>query len=356
MPTALEIAQTRNAPFSGGLIMALQDRHPLFSSFDFRAISGTSFLSLALVELAKAAKFAGFGEGFEAGKSRYELRQFACKLIGAIVEVDTITEERWNADGEFDIDWFDQETLNTFRSSVLKVEQQMIRGTVLDADGFPGAKELTPFITGNIVNPVTENAAKYDYARSVINAAGTTASTASSVYSFRFGATECQGIIGGAASTGEFLRLRDERLYLKDMPNDRRLEHRGAQMDGYVGLSVSGHNAAREGQEVPTQYSVRRIANLTADSGKGLTDQLMVKLSRSHGVGVGPDLLAMSERSGEQLATSRAPVATHFIMGGGDAAANQANQYPDPPDNWRGVPIVYPSPDVIGDTDAIEAV
>jgi len=83
----------------------------------------------------------------------------------------------------------------------------------------------------------------------------------------------------------------------------------------------------------------------------------MTKVSRMFGTGKSPSLYAMSERSGEQLAASRAPVATHFNMGGGDAAAQQANQYPDPPMTWGrlNTPIVYVSPDVIVDTDVIEA-
>lgn len=355
MPTALEIAQTRQTEFSAGLLMAVQDRHPLFSAFDFRTVAGTSFLSLALKQRPNAASFVGYGEGFSHTPARYELREFSCSLIGGIVKVDTITEDRWNAaDSGVDFEWFDMETEEKFFESVLNVEKQMIIGQSNDADGFPGAKELTPFSGGVIT--MSENGAKYDYERSVLNVAGTTATTASSVYSFVFGPKDCQGIIGNGATTDEFLRMREERFQFMTAPDSNgELEYHVAQMDGYIGLAVAGFNQQLDDQTIPTQFSLRRACNITADSGKTLSDAVMTKLSRMHGVGKMPNLFAMSERSGEQLASSRAPSATYFYMGAGDAATNQANQYPDPPDNWRGIPIVYPGPDVIGDTDAIES-
>lgn len=359
MPTALQIAQVRQTPFSMGLIMAIQDAHPLFSNFDFRTVDGYDFLSLALVERPNAAEFTTYGAGFDHTSAAYELRRFSTSLIGGIVKSELITEERWNQENSaVEWDWFDIESEEKFKASIMGIERQMILGRSASAQGFPGAKELTPFESGNVIT-MAENGAKYNYARSVLNAGGTTADTASSVYSFVFGEKQCQGILGGGATSGEFLRIAEPRIQML-APNSaeptRLSDHKVAQMSGHIGLSVAGFNQQAEGQAIPVQYAIRRIANLTEDSGKKLTDAHMTKLSRMHGTGLRPSLYAMSERSGEQLAASRTPTAVNFLMGvSGDAAANTFNTYPEPPADWRGTPIAYVDPSVIADDDAIEA-
>ena len=358
MPTALQIAQNRQTQFSAGLLMAVERSHPLFSAFDFRTVQGYGFLSLALKRRPDGASFAQYGEGFESSDAVFELREFSCSLIGGIVKSEVITEERWNRENVgAEYEWFDIQTEEKFFQSMLNLEIQMIKGTAYDADGFPGARELTPFAAANRIT-MLENGAKYHFERSVLNVAGTTADTASSVYSFIFGEKECQGIIGGGVESGEFLRIDEPRTQmLAPDPVNFPLKlsnHHVAQMHGHIGLSCAGFNQQSVGQTVPTQFSIRRAANITADAGKTLTDAVMTKLSRMHGTGKRPSLFAMSERSGEQLAASRAPTQI-YNMGSGDASANQANLYPEPPENWRGIPIAYVSPDVIGDTDAIEA-
>lgn len=358
MPTALQIAQVRQTPFSAGLIMAIQDAHPLFSNFDFRTVDGYDFLSLALITRPNAAAFSRYGEGWEHTSSAYELRRFSTSLIGGIVKSEMITEDRWNRENSaIEFEWFDIETEEKFKASIMGIERQMILGRANDAEGFPGAKELTPFQSGNTIS-MTENGAKYNYARSVLNAGGSTADTASSVYSFVFGEKQCQGILGGGANSGEFLRIDEptiEMLAADPVNAPTKLSrHKVAQMSGHVGLSVAGFNQEKEGQAIPVQYALRRIANLTEQTGYKLTDAHMTKLSRMHGTGLRPSLFAMSERGGEQLAASRTPTSQVFNMGSGDAAVMQSNTFPDPPDNWRGIPIVYVDPSVIADDDAIE--
>ncbi len=358
MPTALQIAQVRQTPFSAGLIMAIQDAHPLFSNFDFRTVDGYDFLSLALITRPNAAAFSRYGEGWDHTSAAFELRRFSTSLIGGIVKSELITEERWNRENSAaEWEWFDIETEEKFKASIMDLERQMILGRTYNADGFPGALELTPFESGNVIT-MTENGAKYNYARSVLNAGGSTSDTASSVYSFVFGEKQCQGILGGGASSGEFLRIDEPTIQMlaPDSTQPTKLSrHKVAQMSGHIGLSVAGFNQEAEGQTIPVQYAIRRIANLTEQTGYKLTDAHMTKLSRMHGTGLKPSLYAMSERSGEQLAASRTPTAINFVMGMGDAAANTFNTHPEPPDNWRGTPIVYVDPSVIADDDAIEA-
>lgn len=359
MPTALEIAQGRNVPLSSALFMAVQTRTPLLSRFDARTTAGYNFLSLALISLPSSA-FARYGEGFSASNARFALREFSPSLIGGIIMAEKITMERWDREHPTleGGGWFGIQTEAKFIADMQNLERQLIKGLSNDANGFPGAKEMTPYSTSNAFL-MTASASDYNYQRTVLNVAGSTAGTASSIYSFIFGETEAQLVICGVdGDSGELIRM-GERTLQKIAPDPvnypaKISEHWLAQMDGHMGLSVSGHNNQVAGQTVPTQYSVRRACNVTAQTGYTCTDKVLDKLTRSHGVGKRPNLIAMSERSGEQLAASRTP-AVQFMMGSGDAAAMQSNIYPDPPENWRGIPIVYPGPDVIGNTDAIEA-
>jgi|DEB0MinimDraft_6_1074348.scaffolds.fasta_scaffold04713_1 hypothetical protein len=358
MPTASQIAQGRQTPLTAGLFNAVRDEAPLFSAFDARTTSDTSFLSLAIVSLPSSG-FANLNEGFTSSEGQLELREFSCSLIGGLIKAERISADLWDSKnaGSAGYNWFDLQTMLKMKADILHVEKQMIKGrSGNDSKGFPGAKELTPYSGG--VFTMSETASKYDFKRSVLDVAGTSADTASSVYSFVFGPTESQLILGND-SGGELVRMGEihtQMLAPNSAEATKLSEHRVAQVDGYVGLAVSGFNQQLTDQTVPTQYSVRRAANVTADSGKKCTDEVLDKLARSHGTGRRPSLFAMSHRSGEQLAASRQSTAVNYNMGQtGDAARSVANIYPEPPDNWRGIPIVYPSPDVIGDTDAIES-
>jgi hypothetical protein len=356
MPNALEISQGRQAPLTAGLFQAIQTYVPLFSAFDVRTTADTKVLSLALISLPSAG-FADINEGFEASDGHLELREFSCSMIGGLIKAELNTMDLWNKHHQASgYDWWDLQSMLKIRASVMHVEQQIILGSSNDAKGFPGAKELTPWSQG--VFTMAQTAAHYDFERPVLNVAGTTANTASSVYSFVFGEMDAQ-LVFGNDSGGELFSLGEvlSQFFAPDSNAPTKLlEHQVQQMIGYVGLSVGGFNQQVEGQRIPVQYSVRRAANVTADVGRGCTDAVMDKLSRSHGTGRWPSLFAMSHRSGEQLAASRQPTAINYVMGQtGDAASAVYNTYPEPPDNWRGVPIIYPRPQVIGDTDAIEA-
>jgi hypothetical protein len=61
----------------------------------------------------------------------------------------------------------------------------------------------------------------------------------------------------------------------------------------WVGLQMGG------------KYSVGRIANLTADSGKGLTDDLISELIEEFPIDSRPTVLVMNRRSRRQLQQSR---------------------------------------------------
>jgi hypothetical protein len=102
------------------------------------------------------------------------------------------------------------------------------------------------------------------------------------------------------------------------------------------------------GMQIGNQNSVRRIANLTADSGKGLTDLLLSDALATFPVGFMPDAIFMSRRSRSQLQKSR----TVVLQGSGKARPDQPTLAPLPTE-YDGIPIVVT--DSILNTDAIES-
>jgi hypothetical protein len=354
MPTLLQIAQGRQVPLTMGLFMAVRTEVPLLTAFDARSSTDDKYLSLAVTSLPSSS-FAHLGEGFAASEGALELREFSCSLIGGLIRAELISAAKWDRTHQNSgYTWFDLQTMLKMKADMLNIERQMILGTLNDAKGFPGAKEMTPYSAANSFT-MTQTAQDYGFAKSVLNVGGSAANTGSSVYSFIFGELDAQ-LVWGNDSQGELFQV-TERIRQAIAPDanqpTKTLMHDMAQVQGWIGMSVAGFNQM-PGGVLPTQYSVRRATNITTDTNNKCTDAVIDKLVRSHGTGRRPNLLAMSGRSGEQLAASRSPTAVNFVMGAsGDASQATYTTYPPPPENWQGIPIVYP--DCIGSSDAIEA-
>jgi hypothetical protein len=299
-----------------------------------------------------------YNEGFSASEASLEVREFDCSLVGGQIKAERITAQKWDREHQgAGYTYFDLQTMLKMKAQGIELEKQIIKGKAYDAKGFTGLKELTPFATGNVV-AVTETTAKYSHQRSVINAGGTTASTASSVYAIIEGDLDVQLVLGNdMGGVGELFQL-SEMVASNEAPNaaepTKKSLHDLQQFSGHLGLAVGGFNQTPN-DVVPVQFSVRRICNLTGDSGKGLSDSLMGKLERSFGNSKRPTKFIMGTRSGEQLGASRQATAVNYVMGqSGDAAKAVFNTYPPPPENFRGIPIVY-ADNAIGETEAIEA-
>jgi hypothetical protein len=70
-----------------------------------------------------------------------------------------------------------------------------------------------------------------------------------------------------------------------------------------MGIAQAIHGWA--GLQITNYKAIGRICNLTADSGKGLTDDLIADLLEQFPIGGKPDALFMSQRSQRQLQDSR---------------------------------------------------
>lgn len=123
----------------------------------------------------------------------------------------------------------------------------------------------------------------------VVDAGGTTANTGSSVWAVKFGLKDVIWVWG----QNGMLDLSD--VDLRDVLDDSNNPFTAycQEMFGYPGLQVG------------TPRAIGRIKKLTADSGKGLTDDLVSDLLVKLPTGMMPDVLFMTKRSHGQLQKSR---------------------------------------------------
>lgn len=355
MPTLLEIAQGRQTPLTAGIMDAVQTEAPALSAFDARTSQSKNFKTLALTALPTASGFKNFGEGFTHGGANLALRDFEAKLAGGKVQAERITANDWNREhANAGYTYFDLQLRARMITEMKHLEKVIFRGTTLDAKAFPGLKQLTPYAAANVLT-LTEDPGASDFTKTVINAAGSTSSTGSSVYSVIFGEMEAQLVVCNDGG-GELFTMTDiieQHLAPSADAPTATLVYDVTQIYGFFGLSVSGMNQTPN-DVVPTQYSVRRLANLTEDSGKGVTDAKLEQLVLSHGDNKVPSMLFMNGRSARQWADSRsASTATLFLGMSGDAKNNTGSLRAKRPDNFEGIPVTYTS--AILSTDAIEA-
>ena len=169
-----------------------------------------------------------------------------------------------------------REGLRHVQSAMFNLEQQWINGTVgAAAGGFEGLADQ----------------ANLDGASDsmVVNAAGTTATTGSSVYLIRRNSAEC-GLVYHGENGVELGETRIQNF----------VDGTGKNLPAYYTpgcMWTAGFFGSL--------YSVVRIANLTADSGKGLTDDLIYQALELFPAGHSPDMMIMNRRSQFQLRTSR---------------------------------------------------
>ncbi len=360
MPNAIEIATMRNAPMSLGVLRQVITAVPLFAAFDMRTSPKTRFKSLVIDGLPDVDPFVRLGSGFKTGRATMSLRDFGCSYLGGTVKVQLDVAREWEAENEeLDYDYFTLQTSTRIEADLIKIEKQIIYGTATgSALGFPGLKQMTPGpgVLDTNVMAMTDTADDTDYTKSVINAGGSTSNTASSAYSIRFGPLACQLVMGGTTSGGELFAFGERRIQSlapdSDLPNEL-AEHEIAQYSGHIGLSVSGTSES-EAALVGSQYSLRRMCNLTNQTDCGMDDYKAEKLVLAHPDNNLPNVLVMSARSGDQWAKSRKSSGTTIFVGGqGSGRDGTINRQPARPREYEGLPIIYTRS--IKNNDAIEA-
>lgn len=188
---------------------------------------------------------------------------------------------------------------------MIHVGSQFYYGTGNDAKGFPGLKAM------------------YNAAGMTVDATGTTANGASSVWFVKWGDMGVQFLYGNNAK----LSLSDVKEIVETDAEGKTLTLYHQELLAWIGLKLSSLNA------------VVRIKNLTTQAGKGLTDGLIEDALALYPVGWKPDVILLSRRSLTQLRKSRT------------ATTETGKEVPTPKD-FDGIPLV--ATDSIINTEAIE--
>lgn len=287
----------------GGVVKEHLKAVPALGYFPIDRIEhGLKYTTQFMVELPSTG-FRKLGEGRDPSKGRYEEREFKMYLFGGRAEAE-IAAYQADSGGESAVKG--RVVKDTAESALEALDGQIFYGVTLDDDGFPGLKAFTPF--GGAYTK---------------NAGGTTAITASSVYGVKFGEDYCSLKWGG---TGDPFNLGEWRKQDITGTNNKPIPGEVADLEGWIGLVIK-HKA-----------SVVRICNITADAGKGVTDELLGAAIDLLPTKMKPDVWFMSKRSRTQLRLSRSTPET---------------VYPNMPTESNGIPIEVD--DSILDTDAIEA-
>jgi hypothetical protein len=302
VPTLLDIAIRNGSDAVAGLIDETVKAHPEIVSGAARTIKGLNYKTRVRTGLPKGSSFRNANEGVAPKKST---------VINRLVET-FIFEPRWEcdkavADGAEDgaEAYVAEEGEAQMEGALQDLCDQFYYGTGTggNAKGFPGL--LAALDSGMVVD-----------------AGGTTATTGSSVWAIRWGQKNVIWVWGNNGA----LDLRPVRI---ETLRDGSLNP----YDGYVQSLL-----ARPGLQVGSKYSIGRIKKLTADSGKGLTDDLISDLLSLFPAGMKPDVLVMSRRSLKQLQQSR-------------TATNPTGAPAPFPQDAFGVPISLT--DAIVDTEAL---
>ncbi len=223
--------------------------------------------------------------------------------------VDQALASVWRRGGKAAI--LAREASRHLRAALFAYESQIWYGTGTggDSGGFSGLG----------------NSTAYDGAADsmVVDATGTTATTAASVWAIRVGPDDFQAVYNS-----------DEIVQVDQVPTSTYMVDGSSKLFPIWWVGACTWNAIQIGGT----YSAVRIANITEDSGKGLTDALLAKAIEKFKPNMGPTVFVMNKRSQRQLRTSR-------------TATNPTGQPAPFPDEAFGVPIVLT--DSLLNTEAI---
>lgn len=329
MPTLnfLDLAKANSNDVVGGIIEELVNTSPElagngsnFSGFptstELLGEPGTLSYETLHRTGRPSVNFAHAGEGFTPTKSEIKLMKHECYRFGGRIEAFKHIADNWRRGGAAGYQAF--EAKGVAEAATQTIGSQIWYGQSVDGKGFPGLKAFTPL------------AGSYTY-----NATGTTATTASSVYMVKFGEPYVQLMPALARNGAGLLDLPDFIIESILDSNSKKAWAYTSELSSYLGLQIAA------------PYSVVRIANLTNDSGKGLSDAKLNAGLRLFPANFRPDAIFASRRSVNQLQDSR----TVTLYGQGSTRPTQEAIVPRPT-NFEGIPIV--ETDNILNTDAIE--
>lgn len=244
---------------------------PALAAMAARRVAGNDFKYTRLTT-APAVGFRALNDGRENKKATREQVSIDLKYLDAGFNVD-VAAAKMDHRGVDHV--LAEEAMAHLEQALFEVEQQIWYGTGNDANGFAGFGSQA-----NLNN-------KDDVM--VVDAAGTTAATGSSVWLVRFGDADVEVLWG---QDGE-ISISDRMMVQRAGANQGTFWAYAHDISGWCGVKIG------------STYSVARICNLTEDSGKGLTDALIAKAIAKFPSGRGPNVAVMNRRSLRQLQSSR---------------------------------------------------
>lgn len=286
MPTLLDMVKQRGNDAVVGLIEEVITSVPEFGLLPSRGIPGVTYRTLARVGLPTVG-FRNANEGSVESKSAYEQRDVATFIMNPSWKCDKAVADI-HPDGPEAYIAMEGSGMTT--AAAMTICSQMYYGG--DAKGFQG---LSNFVDSSLV----------------IDATGSTPNGGSSVWAIKFGIQDVSLVFGANGN----LDLSDVRIGDAYDANERRYTAYLQELLSWVGLSVL------------SKWSVGRIKNLTIQSGKGLTDNLLSQLLECFPTGHEPDAFIMTRRSRGQLQRSR-------------TATNATGAEAPRPTEYEGIPII----------------
>jgi len=264
------MATYRNAEQALGLIKQGVANLPELQLFPASPIKKTQYKATVRTALPSTG-FRAANTGRSNAKSTLTSRTVECKILDASGSMDRAVSKD-NEWGE-DVAVADEQSAHV-EGALTDVATQIYYGTDADAAGFVGVGSILAYTDSDMV----------------VDAGGTTESTASSVYAFKFGRQECSLAWG---NDGELEIDPVVKQLVLDETNGGFIPSWVWVILGWVGLQLVNYEA------------FGRLCNITEDSGKTLDDDMLAELIAQFPVGKKPDALFMSSRSMQQLRASR---------------------------------------------------
>jgi hypothetical protein len=197
------------------------------------------------------------------------------KVLDFSFSVDKAVADIWRRGGAAAL--IAREGMRHLKAALVAFEKQVIYGTSAKGDsaGFSG------MINASTVDALADAL--------TIDAGGTTADTATSCWAVRVGPNDLMGVVNG-----------DGEIDLGETIVQRVADGSGLTYPAYYTPGCTWL-----GLQVGSVYSMGRIVNITEDSTKTLTDDLIARLLAEFPTGFEPTHLLMNRRSLRQLQDSR---------------------------------------------------
>ena len=311
--TMLDLAKMQQSDAAIGLIEENLQYAPEVSLFPARTIGGTSYQTLLRTGLPNVS-FGKVNSGTDPTKSTFETKLVECFPLRSVIQLDKLAV---SDDNPLDMA-LANEAAGVGEQAFRTIGRQVFYGKAADALGHPG---LIDFV---------------DSART-LNATGTTADTGSSVYFVRFGIKDVQLVFGNNTA-----------LALPPFRSETAYDAEGKPFDAWV-----SHLSAWAGIQCTNRNSVARIKNVTADSGKGVTDLLLSQALALFPTGYRPDAIFMTRRSRSQLQADRGSRSSLRATGAKNDQIGGGMAYAPTPQDFEGIPII--ATDSLLNTEAITA-